>query len=265
MAPESAMIRGILLALVTVLAFPAEGADTVVPACPMSGMPREDARRLVTPAEYLACRSAPQFRERHSLLPLTRWGWTLGENAMLQFSRWGYALDLGEASPATVAQLKSPTSLQFRIVALVRAHPLQYKLSILMPRIWQERVADDSAYIHGNDGKPLPPGKWSPGVSTKLLENLSDSAGVEIRHIEALAPISVILNGGERGLDVPIIVQKTAADAPDILAAKGAESWSEYVSRRKAFQESFFTAAAHQAAPGAIYIFYPTGNQYTPD
>ena len=95
-------------------------------------------------------------------------------------------------------------------------------------------------------------------------------AGFQMKAISLLtkitsrAPIAIVLNGGERGLDVPIVVEKTASKNRDILAAKGNSTWYEYVSRQKARLERFLADAVHRAAPGAVYIYYPTGNQYAP-
>lgn len=217
---------------------------------------------LVTPAQYLASLPHPIFKKGNTLLPLTRWGWALSFDAQIEFSRWGYALDLGEANPTTVKALNDPNSTVSKLIAMVRADPSKYKLSVEFPAILQRGDMPPEAYLHDASGKVIMPVQWSPEAPDSLMSEIATRAAELLSKIAAQAPIAIVLNGGERGLAVPEVVAKWARESPDVSAAKGHSTWYEYVSRQKARQERFLTGAAHRGAPGAVYIYYPTGNQY---
>jgi hypothetical protein len=72
------------------------------------------------------------------------------------------------------------------------------------------------------------------------------------------APIAVILNGGEYGLGVVGSSQKFWEQDPKVISARGNRDWFEYISERKAYQESFIAKAVRQAVPDRrMYVFYP--------
>lgn len=232
--------------------FAAEEAST-------SGSPKTK----VKPAQFLASQPHPVFKPGNGLLPLTRWGWQLSFEAMLEMANWGYALDFGEVNEHSVKALESPDTIQAKIIALVRAEPNRYKLSVLMPRGPQDRGRPPAALIRDKNENVINPPHWSPEAPDSVLSSLAAQTTDLLHKVAEKAPITVILNGGERGLDVPAVIEPFASASPEVVAAKGSLTWSKYISKQKAHQEAYFTKAARSAAPDATYIFYPTGNQYS--
>jgi hypothetical protein len=180
----------------------------------------------------------------------------------VELARWGYTLDFGEVTPTSLSALSAPSSREAEIVELVHAQPKRFKLSVLVPRALQDDEKSDAAFLHNSTGALIVPRQWSPEAPPSVLSGIADVLGTYLGQVQAAAPISVVLNGGERGLDVPIKVREQAAGDADVLAAKGDRSWFDYISQRKAYQEAFLAKAVREAAPAAIYEFYPTGNQY---
>jgi hypothetical protein len=76
------------------LAIGLAAADTTGPAPTPADRNLADAR--LTPAAWLASQPKPQFLAGHTLLPLTRFGWTLPFEARVELAEhWGYALEFG--------------------------------------------------------------------------------------------------------------------------------------------------------------------------
>ena len=136
---------------------------------------QSDAKGKVTPAQYLASRPHPAFKAGNTLLPLTRWGWLLSYETQVEVVRWGYALDFGDATPTNIAKLGNPTSIELKLVSLVRKDPSRYKLSVLMPAFQRGKMPNE-AYLHDADGNLQKPLRWSPGSSKLIDGRLSDES-----------------------------------------------------------------------------------------
>ena len=78
----------------------------------------------------------PRFRDGHTLLPLTRWGWTMPLDVRVELAEhWGYALEFGSATTTVVAkQLDDPKSIASQICALTTSNPKKYPLCVLATR-----------------------------------------------------------------------------------------------------------------------------------
>lgn len=218
----------------------------------------------MTPAAFLASLCAPEFKSGNTLPPLTRWGWSLSFAATVQLARWGYALDFGDVSPEAINALAKADSPQSKMAALALTQPDRYRLLVTVPRSLQDAETDPAAFLDDARGQPLIPHKWSPEAPDRLLSAMGSKLHDSLGQVRARAPVAVILDGGERGLGVPNAVSDAAKADAKVLAAKGDRSWSDYVSDRKAYQEAFLSTAARDAAPAAAYIYYPTGDQYSP-
>ena len=71
------------------------------------------AEELVKPAEYLAALQPPKFAERHTLPPLTRYGWTLSYDARVELAdqlqhQMTRAAEARQAEALTVGQACQP-------------------------------------------------------------------------------------------------------------------------------------------------------------
>ncbi|MBF0593356.1 MAG: hypothetical protein HQL22_00145 [Candidatus Omnitrophica bacterium] len=168
-------------------------------------MSKEPDPMYPTPGQYLLTRSHPVFKPGHTLPPLTRFGWGFSYELTEEMAHWGYALDLGDASASLVAEMAKPYSRTSRLLNLVANDPAQYKLCVNMDRI-QDSLQPDAAYLHDVNGAlvgPTPTSHvWSPEAPDSILTTMSSTTGANLQQIAAKAPISIILNGGERGVGV---------------------------------------------------------------
>jgi hypothetical protein len=95
-----------------------------------------------TAMEMLQEAPKPKFREGHTLLPLSRWGWTMPFDVRVELAEhWGYALEFGGyATPDYVKQLDDPNSIPSKLCALTAADPKRYPLLIALFK--DERLDD---------------------------------------------------------------------------------------------------------------------------
>ncbi len=212
-----------------------------------------------TPAQYMASRTAPSFKSGHTLPPLTRWGWSLSYDTNVELAnRWGYALEFGDVDTNSVNALNNPNSTQSKMISLVQSNPSQYKLSVMIPRNSGIEIPS-TAYTVDANGNPTK--VWSPEAPDSVLSAMATSISNNLQKVTSKAPVSVVLNGGERYLGVCGWDCNAWKVDPKVVTAKGDLSWGDYASQRKAHQEMFFTNAV-RALTNAIYIYYPTGNQF---
>jgi hypothetical protein len=209
--------------------------------------------RAKTPLEHLQQQHAPQFREGHSLPPLTRWGWAMPVPVRIELAeRWGYALEPNQSSmPEELAELTAQ-------------NPEKYPLYLLLPRPLLSaefrRTLPEEAWCHTAEGK-LPDGKkiLSPEAPDVVFEMVARQAVAALKRVREKAPIEMILNGGEYGLGVYGFNGKHWKQDPEVVKAKGDRTWLEYISERKTHQEKIIADAVHEALPDLeLYIFYHT-------
>ncbi len=219
------------------------------------------AGQTISPLQYLKLLSAPKFKQGHTLPPLTRFGWTLPFGSRVELAdHWGYALEWGGyASLKNVAKVMSkPDSIEAKIMALASSQPDRYKLSVILNRDLPKTPKE--IWLHNNRGE-LVNGKkiWSPEAPLAAIQAAANMRAEPLRQIHQKAPIAVVLNGGEYGLGISGGIRRFCEEDPQVLSAKGNRDWFEYLSERKAYQESFIAQAVRQIVPKRdIYVYYPT-------
>jgi hypothetical protein len=199
------------------------------------------AARAETPAGYLQKQVKPVFREGHQLPRLTRFGWTLPEDARIELARhWGYALELGGyTTDKVVAKLDDPDSLESRLIALARSEPETFPLQVILsrdlptgdvpavaeppsvaatapPREGELAKPDDPIHLDRRGANPagdpwtrdaqgeLVEGKrvWSPEAADDVVQGAADLRSEPLREVARRAPVAIVLNGGEYALGV---------------------------------------------------------------
>ncbi|MFC1597756.1 hypothetical protein ACFL5Q_07455, partial [Planctomycetota bacterium] len=95
-----------------------------------------------TALEMLRQAPKPHCHEGHTLLPLTRWGWTMPFEVRVELAEhWGYALEFGGyATDRTVQQLDDPESMASKICALSTSDPKRYPLCVLTHRPFLDKT-----------------------------------------------------------------------------------------------------------------------------
>ncbi|MFM5896651.1 MAG: hypothetical protein ACKO8W_03960 [Dolichospermum sp.] len=223
-----------------------------------------NATQVVNSFDYLKQLPAPSFKQGHTLPPLTRFGWTLPFETRVELAdRWGYALEWGGyATPKTVAKaISSPQSVQAKIMALAASDPKKYQLAVILNRALPN--TPEAIWLHNNQGELVTAknGKkiWSPEAPVVALEAAAKMRAEPLQQISKIAPIAVVLNGGEYGLGVAGHISSFCEQDPRVVAAKGNRSWFDYISDRKTYQESFITKSVRKIVPNrSIYVYYPT-------
>jgi hypothetical protein len=209
----------------------------------------------------------PHFRQGHTLLPLTRWGWTMPFEVRVELAdHWGYALEFGpDATPAVVKEVDDPQSIPARICALAAADPKRYPLCVLASRPLLDGKFLESlpaeAWCHDAQGKlsMAPQRHLSPEAPDEVFLKAGMLAAEPLAKIRRKAPIAMVLNGGEYGLNVLGFGGPTWEKDPKVLQAKGNKNWFRYISERKAHQELLISRAIRDAVPDRrLYIYYPT-------
>ena len=227
-----------------------------------------------TALDYLQSAPKPKFRAGHTLPPLTRWGWSMPFDVRVELTEnWGYALEFGGYATADyVSKLEDPDSVESRICALTASDPDRYPLSVLLHRPcsdaeFQEGLPDET-WCRDDDGQLIDDKKiWSPEAPDEVFQKAGKIGADPLRKIREKAPIAIILNGGEYGLNVFGWNGKFLERDPRVVEAKGDSSWLDYISERKERQEFPITDAAREAVPDRnLYIYYHTfavhRNQY---
>lgn len=212
-----------------------------------------------TALEFLREAPKPQFRDGHTLPPLTRWGWAMPFEVRVELAEnWGYALEFGEANPSTVAQLDDPNSIPSKICALAAANPKRYRIFVLLYRPFFDKKFLESlppeTWCQDAEGRKV----WSPEAPDEVFERAASISVELLKKVAARAPIAVILNGGEYALSTYGWAGKVWAADERVLKAKGEKPWFDYISERKAHQELIIANAVRKAISGALYIYYHT-------
>jgi hypothetical protein len=235
------------------------GRLTESPDAPTSDL-AANIGKSIDPAQYLKHLPAPKFKPGHTLPPLTRFGWTLPFASRVELAdRWGYALEWGPYATAerVAYALSDPNSEEAKVMALAASNPKRYQLAVILDR--NLPTTPESVWLHNDRGELLD-GKqtWSPEAPVAALKAMAKMRADPLAQIRKRAPISVVLNGGEYGLNVLGGVQNLCERDPRVMAAKGNRDWFDYISERKAYQESFITKAVRQTVPDRqMYVYYP--------
>lgn len=229
------------------------------------GAPRATAK---TAAELLKEAPKPVFAKDHTLLPLSRWGWAMPYDTAVELcENWGYALEFpGELGPDAVKRaLANPKSDQARICALSAENPKKYPLAVLVCRALFGAKLPEETFVHDAEGKRfegVPEWKtWSPLLPDSIYEEAGKQAGDALALIKATgARISILLNGGEYGLNCRGHSGPYWEKDPKVVAAKGDEDWDVWIGKRKAHYEMFITEAVRKAVPDRdLYLYYTYG------
>jgi hypothetical protein len=220
-----------------------------------------------TALEALGKAPQPHFREEHTLLPLTRWGWTMPWEVRIELAeRWGYALEFGGyATDEALRQLDDPESVASKICALAASDPKRYPLCVLTHRPFLDRAFRESlpeqTWCHDAQGK-LPDAaalRYSPEAPDAIFQRAAALTAGPLKKIQEKAPIAMVLNGGEYGLGVFGFSGTAWQRDPRVVAAKGDKSWLKYISQRKAHQELIISNAVRNQVPDRrLYIHYHT-------
>lgn len=229
--------------------------------------PGERPAYAKTALEMLRETPKPQFREGHTFLPLTRWGWTMAYDVRVELAEhWGYALEFGPyATINVVKQLDDPKSVPSKLCALTASNPKKYPLFVLTDRPFYDKKflagLPATAWCHDAEGKLITtPGKQlSPEAPDEDFRRAGELTAEPLKRIRQKAPIAIILNGGEYGLGVIGFAGPVWERDPAVVKAKGERSWFDYVSERKARQELPISQAVREAIPDRLlYVYYHT-------
>jgi hypothetical protein len=187
--------------------------------------------------------------------------------------RWGYALSIDSyLNQAVVHDITTnPAGVNARIVALAQSDPEKYPLSVLADRplvggattmppelvgAYYARDSSGNFVVDAATGGP----SWrtvSPEMPDSVYEWAAAGQAQPLAALRAIAPISIVLNGGEYGVSVPGHSQAYWAQDPQVVAAKGDSSWYDYASRRVAHYEQVISDASIAAVPDrALYLYY---------
>jgi hypothetical protein len=223
--------------------------------------------RAETALEFLQQAPKPHFRPGHTLLPLTRWGWTMPLEVRVELAEsWGYALEFGGyATPRGIEKLDDPESDASRLCALAASDPKKYPLCVLVHRPFLDKdfraALPEEAWCRDAEGNRIeaPRRVLSPEAPDEIFRQAGALAIEPLAKIRENAPIAILLNGGEYGLGVFGFSGEAWQKDPQVARAKGEQSWFDYISRRKAHQELIISEAARRQVPDRmLYVFYPT-------
>jgi hypothetical protein len=253
--------------------------DTTLLACLLIGTAgvraETNARPALTLAEHLKAANAPVFRQDHTLPPLTRWGWSMPIDVRIELTeKWGYALEIGGyVTDALVDELeRNPTNGNGRIVALAAADPRRYPLFVLTDRPLGDKAIDglstelrEAYYVKDAKGQPVADPKtgkpgWrtiSPLAPDAIFAWAARGTVAPLLRLSRLAPLAVILNGGEYGLPPAGHGGQFWEQDPVVVAAKGERTWLAFVSEQKTRQELIIANAVRKAFPDRhLYLWY---------
>lgn len=210
----------------------------------------------------------PVFKPNHKLPRLTRFGYKMPLETNIEMAKnWGYALYLSNEYVSV--------GDEHQLLALAASNPGKYPVSYVGwppqthgTRI-QQRPDIDEAWtrdVSGNlvkdpNGNPIQ--IVSPEAPDFVFERIAADWIAQLNLIQNVAPISMIVNGGEYALGVIGAGKKYWEQDPKILTAKGDRDWFDYISERKGHQENIIANAIRNAFPKLdLYVFYNTTNNF---
>ena len=175
--------------------------------------------------DYLDTLQTPQFREGHTLPPLTRWGYTgrIPLELRVALARdWGYALEAGTVQKLA-ANMDDPDTVEARIVSLVENEPDRYKLSVVYnhPLNALKDMVPEEAWTRNAKGELVEDKKiWSPEMPDEVLRKMGEKLTRPLRKVRNRVPVAMILSGGESGLGIVGHSRKYWEKDPRIVEAK---------------------------------------------
>jgi len=222
-----------------------------------------------TGVEWLQKEVQPVFKGHHTLLPLSRWGWTLPYETTVELTeKWGYALEFG--SYATIAAAKAAQdrgSRQGKVCALTKSDPVRYPLFVITTRPLGDMEKGgglpESYWLHDADGKRLDGLPWkvkNPEAPDAIHGRVAAMTLEPLLLINKICPISIILHGGESGLTELGHSGPYLKKDPTVVKAKGDRSWWDYYSGKKAEWLMPTTRAIQESFPDRkAFIWYHFG------
>ena len=234
---------------------------------------------FIRPIEWLRQQPRPKFREGHTLPPLTRAGWSLANDANIEFAgHWGYCLQLGGGyfnDAVADRLLNDPQDPDGQLIALAATDPKKYRLAVGTSReLPPYDKAPPEAFARDADGRLLTGQAtsqdgttWSKGMEAVISPAAPDSFWKEsgrlqaapLRRLAARCPIAVVLNFGEYGLASAAWGWKIWEKDPVILKDGNNRGWAKYGSQAQGRSQKLIADVIRGAVPDALYIFYAAG------
>jgi hypothetical protein len=232
----------------------------------VSVLPSFAQTNYVTPAQYLQSQPKPNFAAGHHLPHLSDWSaQSFSSNTCVEIAKkWGYCLPF-DFSDLSISSITNATGRLY--CSLASNNPSVFKLSVITDRSFPKPIPDgfyctnsSGVFITNADSRVISPagpdGYWMLATSNTMFS---------LSVLQSNAPIAIILNGGEYGLNV-VGAWFAAAwkQDPRMQAATNGIVWpggviERYGSLRKAHQLGFLTSSVKQAFPNReLYIFYKT-------
>lgn len=247
----------------------------------------------VTPSQWLAAQTGPQFKAGHGLPRLTKfWSYQLPSeetfNLRVQMAtNWGYAMDFNCPNHNLIdlaTDMADTNSIPYRAIQLSKNYSNSFPLQISVDRFWAYSTPWPS-------GLTLSDGFWCTNASGDFVDNSTNSWSTfpSATYDEIVSPeapdsdwqavaewtanplariassngaIAVILNGGEYGLNAPKSTLNAWQADPRVTNAVGSLSWPEYSSLRASNQFGIVSAAVRAAVPSRqLYLYYGTGTE----
>lgn len=259
----------ILLSLLFVMT-----AATLLPATAMAQ----------TAYEHLNQETKPVFKQGHTLPVLSRWGWQMDTQTRIELAdHWGYGLELGNITNAFVDKLiAEPESDDAKLVKMAKEQPDKYKLAVMTwrpllgnvlnkaaktdPKLAEQIKATRVRDADGNQPEGPDWKMWSPLAPMDLFNMAAKESSEPLKRLRELAPIAIVMNGGEYGMHPYGHSGKYWAMDPNVVAAKGEMSWYEFASMKKHDQEAPISKAIRDAVPDRqMFVFYHFGGVPTWD
>ncbi|MGA3181753.1 MAG: hypothetical protein ABSF38_15535 [Verrucomicrobiota bacterium] len=239
------------------------------------------AQTNVTPWQWLASQSPPNFAPGNTLPYLTWNGWDSAPstNTMMQLaSNWDYELPLDLHNLSLAQNLTSQPGMTY--IALASNYPNTFKISVILNIIFPTPIPTDfwvtnsSGYFVDNNSNTWTalsnPNNYSPIVSPQADQiyytNAFSNWAFGLATINSNAPVATVLIDGEFGLGVPATCQNSWAQDPRVIAASPGPlnptntiDWFTYCSIRKSNEIVLLANMVRAAVPNRqLYSYYST-------
>ena len=237
-------------------------AAAVVAVCLLAPGPARAQKAL----EHLRAATPPVFRQGHTLVPLSRWGWALESDVTVELcERWGYALEFGSYATMPAAEAAhDPETRQGKVCALTASDPQRYPLFVITHRPLGDMAeagdVPESFWLHDAEGNRLEGPAWkrkNPEAPDEIFERVAQAVVDPLKKVREVCPIAVILDGGESGLTELGHARPYLEKDPSVVKAKGERAWWDYYSEHKARWHLPTTRAVREAFPDrSAFIWY---------
>lgn len=214
--------------------------------------------------EFIGAQKPPVFAAEHRLAPLTLWRQMHHDIQKALTEQWGYAWYGVIAGEGLEKLLDDPSSGVRRMLEPTIRDPKRYPLEVcIRPAgsmgLFAKKFPDD-AFLRDAEGKLLLRGKskiWSPVADDKYWEEIADYHVAMLAAIRKHAPITIVINGGEYGFNAFGHIGKLLTQDPRVVAAKGSQTWPEFLADRKSRYNRILCERIHKAVPDLkYYILY---------